>query len=204
MTRRFQNKIEYEKLLEYITDSLIQKGIKALTMDSLAVSLQMSKRTLYEIFGSKENMIEEALKNFHERQAGFHKKTFESSDNIMEAMVKSLLATRQMMSHASVDFFRDMESYFNDKPNKREIEEFKFVAIEKLFRLGEEQGFFRKGLNARVQWRILIIQMESLKNMEELFPPDITLLEVYDSICLGFLRAISSEKGLKYLDSVEI
>ena len=49
---------------------------------------------------------------------------------------------------------------------------------------------------------MMSIQMESLKRMEELFPPDITLLEVYDSICISFLRGISSPKGLEILDGL--
>ena len=49
--------------------------------------------------------------------------------------------------------------------------------------------------------RMMKVQMESVKRMEELFPPDITLLQIYDSISLGFLRSIASPAGMKLLDA---
>lgn len=75
----------------------------------------------------------------------------------------------------------------------------KFLVV---FQKGARQGFFRKDVNFALQYRLLWIQMESLKRMEEFFPPDISLLEAYDSICISFLRAISTSKGLEILEKV--
>ena len=49
-------------LVTRIYPLLIKKGVKNLTMDFVAKSLGMSKRTLYEIFGSKEDMIIETMR----------------------------------------------------------------------------------------------------------------------------------------------
>ena len=42
--------------------------------------------------------------------------------------------------------------------------------------------------------------MESLKRFEQTFPSDITLLDVYDTVCVSFVRGIASEKGMKVID----
>lgn len=57
MTREDMTPEAYEELLESITDILLRNGLKATTMDSIAASLQMSKRTLYEIFDNKSQMV---------------------------------------------------------------------------------------------------------------------------------------------------
>ena len=197
-------KREHENLLSIIIEELLTKGIKATTMDSLASSLQMSKRTLYEIFGSKDKMIEEALGNFHERLSAQHKDNFQKSSNVMEAMIRSLKITRNWMSKASVMFFRDFDEFFLDKKKKSESHDQRIEEIEKLFRKGAKDGYFRKDLNFKLQLRMLSIQMESLKRMEEVFPPDISLLEAYDGITLGFLRSVSTAKGLDYIDKMNL
>lgn len=204
MGKESQEVKEYDKLLGFIAEQLLRKGIKATTMDSLATELQMSKRTLYEIFESKENMVDRALKNFHDKLAASHRQIFESSDNIMEAMTRILASTRNWMSHASVNFFRDIDEYFAASKRKKEAEDCRYAEMEKIFSEGAREGFFRKDINFLISCRLLTIQMESLKRMEELFPPDITLLEAYDSISIGFLRSISSQKGLEYLDNMKL
>ena len=69
-----------------------------------------------------------------------------------------------------------------------------------IFRIGVEQGVFRGDINFSILLRMMEIQAESLKRMENLFPPDITLLEIYDTLTLGFLRSIASRQGHDLLD----
>ena len=191
-----------EWLLNYIIEELISKGIKATTMDSLAASLQMSKRTLYEIFSNKENMVREALLLFNDKLTKRHCEIYEKASNIMEAMVGFLENCRNWMNIANVNFFRDIEEYYCDGKNEN-CSSPRHEAMVRLLNQGVEEGFFRKDLNVEVSCRLLNIQMESLKRMEELFPPDITLIEAYDSICMGFLRSISTVKGIEYLDRMK-
>ena len=202
MPKNDSTPLSRERLLDFVIDELLQKGIKATTMDSLASALQMSKRTLYEMFSSKENLVNLALQRFHEKFTSKTKDIFDSSDNVMEAMVKSIECTRNMMNGANASFFRDIDDFYKEEKNRCSGRERRYEEIEKLFKKGSEQGVFRKNLDFRVQCRILMIQMESLKRMEELFPPDISLPDAYDAISTGFLRSISTVKGLEYLENM--
>ncbi len=66
--------------------------------------------------------------------------------------------------------------------------------------MGIKEGVFRKDANYNVILSLLRVQMESLKRMEEFFPPDITIVEAYNWISLGFLRSIATPKGMMTLD----
>ena len=191
-------------LYDFIIAELFKKGIKATTMDSLAASLQMSKRTLYEIFGSKDEMVERVLKKFYKESAENYKALFESSDNIMEALLKCLRYNRQIINKVSVDFIKDFALFKSHKENSCNDSSFKINGFTEMLKMGAQQGYFRNDINFIVQGKILSIQMEALKRMEELFPSDISIVEVYDSISLGFLRSIASEKGLKLIDNINI
>lgn len=187
-------------LIEAISKIIFQKGLKATTMDSVAASLSISKRTLYEIFASKKDMILEVVKYWQSVHHEESKKIMENSSNIMEALFRIFNYHLGLMKDVSVDFFKDMD---------REIRK-EFVSHDDVWggkmlgamELGMNQGVFRPDVNYRVQLSLMRIQMESLKRMEEFFPQGITLADAFDSICIGFLRSIASPKGMEILDEV--
>lgn len=203
MTRDGMTKEAFDSLLEDIMNILLDNGLKATTMGSIAKSLKMSKRTLYEIFSSKSQMVEEAIIASHTKMMENNRKIFQSSGNVMESMLKCFMAQRDFMSRVNVNFFRDTDTLFAKERKKSDFKKMSyFEDFVKAMQRGVEEGYFRKDVNFLVQCRMFSIQMESLKRMEELFPPDITLLEAYDSIYLAFLRGIATPKGMEELDKL--
>ena len=191
---------QYQKILEYVVPVFMNRGLKSTTMDALASALKISKRTLYEIFGSKEDLFSEALKYFHNRMAEELKKIFANSENVMEGIIKSFLYNRDMMSNVSAAFIRDTEQFVKDKVKADSPSPHNHQNLYNILQKGVKEGYFREDMNLMVQCRMLALQMESLKRTEELFPDDITLLDVYDNIIIGFLRGLSSQKGLEELE----
>lgn len=203
MTREEMSPEDYESLIKKIGEILIRNGLKATTMDSIASELQISKRTLYEIFSNKADMVNSALESFHKRHTAELKKIFASSSNVLEGILKGFLFQRDEMSKANADFFRDMDSFFAEAKKASEYNNKKFMeGYMSIIQKGVEEGVFRKEINYVLQFRLLWIQMESLKRMEELFPPDITILDAFDSISIGFLRTIATPAGMLILDDV--
>lgn len=181
----------------------MKKGAKNMTMDSVAKSLSISKRTLYEIFGSKEQLICEALSLIH---VNYRKRLLyltRDAENMMEHMVIVLRIHQEAMREFGIDFFKDMdESYsqlrpYFEKNVKRSMED-----MMQVFNTGIEQGVFRPNINYRIIIRLFMIQMESLKRMEENFPPDVTLLEAYETVSTALLRSIATPEGLRILEEI--
>src|SRR5664280_3214797 len=65
-------------------------GIRAVTMDMLAGQLGISKRTIYEVFRDKDELLKGVLKWMTEKQAESMKKVFGESDNVIEAIFRML------------------------------------------------------------------------------------------------------------------
>ena len=203
MTKDQMTQEAYSSLLNSIADILTENGIKSTSMDLIASTLHISKRTLYEIFENKTEMVTQALSSLHQRMCGEHKKIFETADNILEAIILSFHKQRDLLSKLNVDFFRDMDSYFSEvKVHSKKSKQNFIENIVDMLQKGVEQGYFRDDVNMTVQCRLMLIQMESLKRMEEFFPSDITLLDAYDCASIGFLRSISSPKGMVILDDL--
>ncbi len=201
MTRQELSTEAYAALLESIMPIILRNGLKASTMDLVASTLSMSKRTLYEIFDSKQNMIEQVLEFQFKRSEKSYSRIFAESSDVMTALLGIFSMQRDAMSETSPDFFRDMDTLkeircvYEDKDKSRNRH------LMQVFELGVRQGVFRPDVNYPVMMMMMKVQLESVKRMEELFPPDITLQQVYDTISIGFLRSIASPEGMKLLDS---
>lgn len=191
------------ELLTAITTLMQRKGLKGLTMDSVAGYLSMSKRTLYEIFTSKREMVLTAFDYNHKQILRRIQKIFNSSPNVMQAMLGIFMMQRDMMADVSVDFFRDMDDYFPELRKCYHEEQRKDNEnIESVYKKGVEEGVFRPDLNFILTVTLLKVQMESLKRMEDNFPQGLTLLQAYDGIIAGFLRSIASPEGMLMVDEV--
>lgn len=191
-----------DELIIAISRILLQNGMKATTMDAVASKLSMSKRTLYEIFDSKKDMIMRAMKYWQQQRRKKIEYIFQSSDTVMEALVRTFAAHKKMMEDVNVDFFLDMDDHFPevreqfDKHDRLWIDKV-MVAINK----GIEQGVFNPDINYPIVLHLMRVQMESLKRMEEVFPPGIEIGDAFDTITISFLRSIASQEGLKIIDN---
>lgn len=193
----------YQDLLRRIVTILLENGLKSTTMDLVAAKLGMSKRTLYELFGSKSEMLQEGLAELERQSNEFFVDAFRKADNVMEAFIEVFKYNRDLMGKVNVQFYRDMDRLYKDKRETYEkTREKRYEGMLRMFNQGVEQGMFRPDVDYSIQARMMGLQMEGLKRIEELFPPDITLQRVYDSIIIGFLRSIASENGRVVLEKL--
>lgn len=203
MERNSLTEQQYNNLIDRISPLILGRGPCDTSMDMVAQHLSMSKRTLYEIFISKDDMIKEVLTrlrmNFRERIM----KIIRESCDTMEAMAKIFLFHQEVMENINAKFFQDLDSRYKEirKDYDHGFETWKTQLISS-FSLGVKQGVFRRDANYEVIVSLLRIQMESLKRMEEFFPEDITVKEASNAICLGLLRSVASPEGMKILDAL--
>ncbi len=194
---------QFERLVEAIFPIVAESGPYHTTMDAVARKLSMSKRTLYEIFGSQDEMIISVMRHMKKTHSEGIDRIIRASTNVMEAMANVLIYHQQMMSRLSADFFRDMDARYHNLRKEFESDNCKWEEyISIAVKLGKQQGVFRTDTNYKVMFTLFRVQMESLKRMEEFFPPGITLLDAYNTISISFLRSIATEKGMKTLDQL--
>lgn len=190
------------QLLEDVMQILYRNGLKATTMDYVAAQLGISKRTLYETFPTKRDMIGAVLDYDRESQSRLHSEIFRREPNLLLAMINIFLEVRRTMDNINSVFFRDMDEYFPEIRKRFRNNPPHLEMIERFYQRGIDEGVFRKDVNIRMTWVLVHIQFEALKRMEENFPPGMTFIEAFDSIALGFMRGIVSAEGMKVLDAV--
>lgn len=194
---------QFNRLAESIFTIIAEQGPSHTTMDYLARRLSMSKRTLYEIFGSKDTMITTIMDHLHARYACEVEKITQNSSNMMEVMANVMTYHQNTMSKLSASFFRDMDERYRKLRPDYESHSSKWTGyMEEAIDLGVKQGVFRSDADYRIILPLIRIQMESLKRMEKVFPPDISIVQAYSVIALGFLRSIATPSGMITLDKL--
>lgn len=172
-------------------------------MDFVAKGLGISKRTLYELYGSKEEMIRDVLIFYHNEQKKFIERRLASTTNAMESMAVALMAHQATMQTVNIDLIRDLDSkYHHLRPDFDKCHDQIKTLLINAFEKGRMQGVFRNDVDYSIIIRLFLIQVESLKRMEEFFPPDVTLAQASLHVSLGMLRSIATPKGMDIVEKV--
>ena len=192
--------VDYDNLVNSILSIMMKNGILSTTMDQLASTLRISKRTLYEIFISKDRLVEEILKAYYVYVRDNQRVIIEKSDNIIDGLIKIFIFSRSLLSEINLDFYRDMDYHQHLQKDFEETEIPYNVHMLETIKEGIKKGLVRDDIDFLLMYRLMLIQMNLLKQMDNPFPQDISILDVYNTIFLGFLRSIVSRKGMSILD----
>ena len=76
-----------EKIVDHVWQMIITMGIKAVRMDDVANVMGMSKRTLYEMFGDKEELLYESIVHHREKMHRVLKERADVCDNVLEMVL---------------------------------------------------------------------------------------------------------------------
>ena len=88
-----------DNIIHHASKMFVEQGIKAVRMDDIAQELSISKRTLYELFGDKEELIFQSIKHYSEQARERRIKQILDLENPLEIMVISI---RDMIDAAPV------------------------------------------------------------------------------------------------------
>lgn len=195
---------QYNKLLESVFLIIKENGPRHTSMDLVASRLGMSKRTLYEIFDSKDQMLREVLERQHVIVSGDMIRLLAESNNVLEGIVSIIAYQQAFFNGLNPDFFRDMDTTYKHFRSEYDRHERKHNRVfSRIIETGQQQGLIRRDIDFPLQFTLLQVQMESLKRMEENFPPGISLLQAYNAIAHSFLRSIVTLEGLEELERLE-
>jgi AcrR family transcriptional regulator len=78
-----------ERIIEGAAELFKTYVIRSVTMDSLAGQLGMSKRTIYEVFSDKDELLIGVLSWMAEKQKGLVKRIIDESENSINAITSN-------------------------------------------------------------------------------------------------------------------
>ncbi|MCD4770611.1 MAG: TetR/AcrR family transcriptional regulator [Bacteroidales bacterium] len=191
---------------ERITDEaailFMKYGIRAVTMDTIAHHLGISKRTIYENFADKDELLTSVIKRMASRQKEVFRELMEGSENVIEAIFMILKRAAAHFQSANPTYMIDLKKYhykvYESISGKSDIKNFKMSQI--IFERGIKENIFRKDLNIELVNAAVHGFIDILRD-HEYFPPEkFTRMEVIDTVLINYLKGISTDKGAELID----
>lgn len=199
MRESIDNKsIVKERILKKADILFSTHGIKSITMDEIASSLGISKRTLYEVVKDKEDLLVACIERSQNEMHEYFDKVLEKTSNVLEVIILCYKATIKKYHKVNTLFFEDIKKY--PKAHERFLNGQREDSQKSIdfFMRGVDQGLFRSDVNFEIVHLLLKEQMNVLLDAKVNKKYSMTL--IYESIIFTFLRGVSTPKGYSELD----
>ena len=170
-----------------------KRGIRAVTMDDVSHQLHISKRTLYQLFDTKESLLlacQQKAMAEHQQQI---EHIMAETDNVIEIILSDLQLNMMEIQKFSKEFLYDK---LRDNMLRHRKED-KANALEFIER-GISQGLFRSEINPEMVYEVGVAIIDAL--IEKGFYNTVPLFELLSSSTIAYLRGISTEKGIELLN----
>lgn len=174
-------------------------GVRSISMDDIARHLSVSKKTLYQHFADKEDIVTVTCKGHLERDVKEFEAIRQSARNAIDELVKQSAFLKRYLQDMNPSLLFDLQKYhpkawkvwLNHKNN------FIREAVVRNLRQGIEEGYFRPEIDPEVI-ASMRLEMIQLPFNEEIFPREkFRLAEVQMQIFDHFVFGMLSEKGRK-------
>lgn len=196
--RKIDKTVVKEHVVVAAAKAFTLKGVRTVRMDDIAAGLSISKRTLYELFHDKEDLLLDVMKLHREEMQEYMTKVASKAENVLEVLLKFYQRSVQDFQNINRRFFEDMEKYPKVRNYIEESRKENLDSAMEFYRKGVEQGIFRKDVNYDIVRAIVFEQMDTLVRSE--LCKSYSLAEIYETVVFMHMRGISTEKGLKIVD----
>lgn len=189
-----------EKILRIADELFMLNGVKAVKMDDIACKLGISKRTLYELYPNKEELIFETFKtNINKETEKFMHKIKGYTDT-MDILAEFFKMRVRQMKKSNPSIFHEIASYprvlaFIEDFRKQHSDSAKIF-----YSKCQEEGYIRSDVNLdllRTSHQLLSDALYSSDKYSQ-YKPD----EILRTMMALFIRSVCTDKGIKRIDKM--
>lgn len=198
---------QQEKIVEHVSQMVLSMGVKSVRMDDVASSLGMSKRTLYELFGDKEELLYQSVVYVVVKR---NKQLFAQVKEC-ENMLETLLASLRIFTGVGHIDDKEKRLAFNLKkfyPNVYERLQ-RFQADSSLAGLQYaldrclEEGYIDPVVDVELMARLFFSSTAIyMYDMNINLPEYVSREEAFGAMVINFLRGLATVKGLQVIDEI--
>ncbi len=192
-----------QDIIEAAYKQFKQFGFKSVTMDDIARNIGVSKKTLYELFKDKDELVLESVKHMLSDNQCKTEEAFSKSKNAVEQIINILIIMEKMVRGMNLVCYLDMQRYYQDsyKYLQKHKESYLCQCISDNLTQGIAEGLYREDIDIEVITRF---RMESamIVFQNNLFPQEnYDIVKVNTQIFAHYMYGIATIKGHKLISS---
>ncbi len=192
-----------EKILKTSLELFFKYGIKRVTMDEIAKELGMSKKTIYQYYKEKDDLVDALCSGELQRnQCLCNDIANKAKDPIHEVALISENMT-EMFKHINPVFFLDLQKFhpIAFERFRKFKEEFAYKNILANLKKGKETGIYRADINDEFVSRYRLAQIDMLMFGNYYSFESISFTKSHEMLLDMFVYGICTVKGHKLINN---
>ncbi len=191
-----------EKILNKSMNLMMRIGPQSVTMDMVARDCGISKRTLYETFPNKHNLISCVMNHNQKLLNEKFTQIFEDSANSFEALLGVYTTVREFINRISPVFLSDLKRLYPEVFDEYKAHETQHMeSLAKIIHRAKEEGLALEGIKCKIAAFVFINNIKSIHYMEDSPFSEYTMAEVFDGAFLNFMRGIATKDGQEIIEN---
>ena len=189
----------HNRILDAAMQLFLERGIRAVKMDDVAHALTISKRTLYEIYDNKEQLLSEGVRKYRRKRSDELKRVVNHSPNVMDIILYIYREKVREFQTINPLFYSELARYPMILEKFQESREQQHQQFMEFMERGVSEGYFRKDLNYELVGRSL--EALSRYTMEHELYRKYSMEELFRNMIFVSLRGFCTKKGVDKLDT---
>ena len=189
-----------DKIVDTAMKLFTKKGVRLVRMDDVAHKLGISKRTIYELYEKKEDLLYEVVVcHFKKRQAAMAK-VLRKCPDVMEILLEVYHQKVTDFKKTNPLFFSEMMRYpqLQKFLNEQNVE-MRQRSID-FYHRGVEEGYFRADVNYELAVKLFDVMGQYI--MEQELYRTYSIEEIFKNMVFVSVRGMCTERGVKAIDKI--
>lgn len=189
------------RIIDYAMGEFYKRGVRAVKMDEISQGLHVSKRTVYEIFGDKEELLLAGLKiKSLEMREKLETYSCNVAHNVVDIIGYFYKLQMDVNSMVGVAFYEEIHrmprviEFFNQEHEREFADRVKFL------KAGVEEGLFRQDIDYSLTMELLSASMSEI--MRNQIYKKYSMQQIFDNFFLVIIRGFCTERGAALLNKV--
>ena len=198
---------QQEKVVAHVSQMIKALGVKSVRMDDVAAGLGMSKRTLYEMFGDKEELLCQSIMHLLRTRQRSISEQVTDCENMLEVLLKSvrLLGGNGRVDDIDKRLAANLKKFYPNVFDKvmREHTEQGVAGMQYALDKCREEGYLDPHVDVELMARLFISTSGTLLSEDNIVIPDeVSREEAFGAMVVNFLRGLSTVKGVQVIDEL--
>ena len=187
------------RILEAAMKAFAERGVKAVRMDDVSQMLSISKRTLYELYTDKEELLYQGVVKFDQDNRKHLTAFIEQASSVMDIIIETYQRRVVSISSVNPQFYEDIQKYPKVVEYLNKEREHAYDQFLGFLQRGVREGYFREDVDYE-----LVTQMFNAINtfvMNQHLLSRYSIQQVFANMLLVPLRGFCTEKGLQVIEN---
>lgn len=188
---------ETKQIMDKVGRLFKKYGIKSITMDDISRELGMSKKTLYQYFSDKAELVEKVIQNeFYEFRSKVNLLLNEDIDPVLQLIKLNRLILDNLKTYSTVIDF-DLRKYYSNLYLKLKVQYIELFrnCISTNISHGKNSGVYRSDIDIDIITKLHVSRIEQAPHSEVYSIEEFTSPGFARETCLVHIKGMISEKG---------